>query len=118
MDQRIKYHALGTWLLNTLTTDAIHKLKHAKSQYLIKKDDKPYVHGPYLWWLNGADMKPNNDTLIQNAKERLNELDVKNFGFSVKDMLTEFDTLVVEVKSHLKGSITEDERISALWRCL
>ena len=118
MDQRIKFHALGTWLLNALTTDAIHKLEHAKSQYIIEKDDEPYVHGPSLWWLIVADVKPNNDTLIQNAKERLNELNVKNFAFSVKDMLTEFDTIVVEIESRLKGSITEDERISALWRSL
>jgi hypothetical protein len=118
MDQRIKYHALGTWLLNALTTDAVHRLEHAKSQYIIEKDDEPYVHGPSLWWLIVADVKPNNDTLIQNAKERLNELNVKNFDFSVKDMLTEFDTIVVEIESRLKGSITEDERISALWKSL
>ena len=118
MDTRIKTHALGSWILDALSSDALHKLEPSKSKYMIEKDDEPYVHGPMLWWLIVEDIKPNNDTLIQNAKDRLMQLKVQDFEYSVKSMLTEFESIVVEIQSRLKGSITEDEQISALWRCL
>lgn len=117
-DKRLKCHALGTWLEAALTKDGLHKLEHAKSKYTVYKDDEPYIHGPYLFWLIVEDIKPNNDTLIQNAKDKLNQLNVKNYGHSVKEMLTEFDNIVVEISSRLKGQISEDEKVSALWKCL
>ena len=39
LDKWIKCHALGTWLQNALTTCTLHKLEHAKSKYIVKKDD-------------------------------------------------------------------------------
>jgi hypothetical protein len=48
----------------------------------------------------------------------LNSLHVKNFNFSVKEMLTHFDNIVVEITARLKGTITEDERMMALWKCV
>jgi hypothetical protein len=118
MDKRIKCHAFGTWLQDSLTTEALTKLEYARSKFSIIKDDEPYLHGPILWWYIVTDIKPNNDTLIQNAKEELNSLDVKNFNFSVKEMLTQFDNIVVEITARLKGTITEDEHMTALWKCV
>jgi hypothetical protein len=93
MDKHIKCHAFSTWLQDALTTEALMKLKYTRSKFSVIKDDEPYLHGPLLWWyIITADIKPNNDnTLIQNAKEELNSLNVKDFNFSVKEMLTHFD---------------------------
>jgi hypothetical protein len=118
MDKRIKCHAFGTWLQDALTTEALTKLEYARSKFSIIKDDEPYLHGPLLWWYIVTDIKPNNDTLIQNAKDELNSLNVKDFNFSVKEMLTHFDNIVVEITARLKGTITEDERMTALWKCV
>ena len=78
-DQRIKCHTLGTWILDALSSTAITKLESSEPKYLIEKDDNTFVHGPFLYWLIVEDIKPNTDTLIDNAKIRLNSLQIVDF---------------------------------------
>ena len=115
---QLKCHALGSRILNSLTNRAVQKLECSKSEWSIEKDGEVYVHGPLLFWFIVDAVKPNNDTLVQITKEKLNKLDVVNHDHSVKELLTEFENLVTEVEVRLKGSITEDEKISALWKGL
>ena len=63
-------------------------------------------------------MKPNNDTLVQQTKEKLMQLKVKDFGHSIKEMLIEFENLCTGIEVRLKGQVTEDEKISTLWKGL
>lgn len=117
-DNQLKCHAFGSWILDCLTNRAIQKLKFSKTEWSIEQDGETYLHGPILFWHIVDAVKPNNDTLIQHTKEKLASLDVKNFEYSVKEMLTEFENLCTEVEVRLKGHITEDEKISALWKAL
>jgi hypothetical protein len=117
-DKQLKCHAFGTFLLNALTNRAIQKLESAKSQWTVIKDNEEFAHGPLLFWFIVDAVKPNNDTLAQHTKEKLAKLKVTDFDHSVKEMLVEFDNLCTEVEVRLKGTVTEDEKISALWRAL
>jgi hypothetical protein len=117
-DQQLKCHALGSWILSSFTNRAIQKLECSKSDWSVEKNDEIFLHGPLLFWFFVDVVKLNNDTLVQNTKDKLGNLNVKDFDFSVRDMLVEFDNLCIEITVRLKGQITEDERISLLWRCL
>ena len=117
-DVRIKSHAIGLWLEDALSSDALAKLEHCRPKYTIEKDGEPFIHGQFLWWLIVDEVKPNNDTLIQHAKDKLNSLDASKFDHSVKEMLTEFDNIAFDIVSKLKGNLSEDEKITALWKCL
>ena len=117
-DQQLKCHALGSWILSSFTNRAIQKLECSKSDWSVEKNDEIFLHGPLLFWFFVDAVKPNNDTLVQNTKDKLGNLNVKDFDFSVRDMLVEFDNLCTEITVRLKGQITEDECISSLWRCL
>ena len=117
-DNQLKCHAFGSWILNCLTNRAIQKLEFSKSDWTIEQDGEVYVHGPLIFWYIVDAVKPNNDTLIQHTKDKLAKLQVKEFDNSVKEMLTEFDNLCTEVEVRLKGQVTEDEKVSALWKAL
>lgn len=117
-DKQLKCHALGSWILSSLTNRAAQKLECCKSEWNVELDGEMYIHGPLLFWFIVDAVKPNNDTLVQLTKEKLNKLDVADHDFSVKELLTEFENLVTEVEVRLKGQITEDEKISALWKGL
>ena len=117
-DRQLKCHAFGNFLLNALSNRAIQKLESSKSQWTVTKDDEEYVHGPLLFWYIVDAVKPNNDTLVQHTKEKLAKLNVKEFEYSIRDLLIEFDNLCMEVEVRLKGTLTEDEKISSLWRGL
>ena len=117
-DQRIKSNALGVWLENALSSDALAKLEHHRPKYTVEKSGELFISGQFLWWLVVDEVKPNNDTLVQHAKDRLNKLDVTKFDYSVREMLTEFDNISFEIESKLKGNLSEDEKMSALWKCL
>ena len=117
-DKQLKCHAFGIFLVNALSISALKKLESTKLEWSVTVNDEEYVHGPLLFWFFVDTVKPNNDTLVQQTKEKLGRLDVKDFDHSVRDMLIEFDNLVMEVEIRLKGQITEDEKVSALWRAL
>ena len=88
LNKRIKCYVLEIWIQNALSTDTMHKLEYAKSQYVIFKDEESYLHGTFLWWLVVTDIESNNDILIQLARDNLNELNVKYYDFPVKQMST------------------------------
>ena len=117
-DKQLKCHAIGLWIVDALTNRAQQKLECSKSEWTVEKDDEIFIHGPLLFWFIVDAVKPNNDTLVQQTKEKLMQLKAKNFGHSVKEMLVEFENLCTEVEVRLKGQVTEDEKISALWKAL
>ena len=92
----MKCHAFGLFLQNALSTSAMKKLESSKSEWSIEKDDDQFIHGPLLFWYIVDTVKPNNDTLVQQTKEKLVRLNVKDFDFSVREMLVEFDNLCTE----------------------
>ena len=117
-DKQLKCHAFGLWISNALTNRAIQKFECSKSEWTVEQDSETYIHGPLLFWYIVDAVKPNNDTLVQQSKDKLSSLNVKDFEQSAKDMLTEFENICTEIEVRLKGTVTEDEKISALWKCL
>ena len=53
--------------------------------------------GPALFWCITRIVQPDNGHLVDKLKTRIRELSVKNFGFSVKTMLSEFISLSDEI---------------------
>ena len=117
-DRQLKCHVFGLWISNALTNRALQKLECSKSEWTVEQDDEVYIHGPLLFWYIVDAVKPNNDTLVQQSKDKLNSLNVKDFEQSAKDMLTEFENICTKIEVRLKGTVSEDEKISALWKCL
>ena len=115
-DKQLKCNVFGNWILEALTSSALSKLESTKVEWAVEKDGEMQVHGPILFWHIVDLVKPNNDTLVQNAKEELVSLNVKNFDHSIKSMLVKFENIITHIKVRLKGEITNDEIISALWK--
>ena len=78
-DKQLKCHVLGSSILNGLSNRAEQKLESSRSEWSVEKDEEVYIHGPLLFWFIVDAVKPNNDTLVQSAKEKLNKLNVKDF---------------------------------------
>ena len=58
-----------------------------------------------------------NGHLIDDAKTKLAQLNVKNFNFSVINMLTEFMNLVDEI-SNLGGTISTEDQAFHFWQAV
>ena len=115
-DKQLKCNVMGNWILEALSSSALSKLESTKVEWAVEKNGEMQVHGPLLYWHIVDLMKPNNDTLVQHAKEQLVSLNVKNFNYSIKSMLVKFENIITHIKVRLKGDITNDEIISALWK--
>jgi hypothetical protein len=118
-DHRLKLKVLGDYLEDCLTSGALRELESTKEDWKVTNGDgHVYNDGAVLFWHVANLIKPNNDALIDNAKEKLRKLNVKNFDNSVIKMLTIFENIVNEIANDLGGEITESEKMTALWKCL
>ena len=60
-------------------------------------------------------VKPDNGHLIDEAKTKLSQVNVKNFNFSIINMLTEFVYLVDEI-GNLGGTISTKDQAFHFWQ--
>ena len=60
-------------------------------------------------------VKPDNGHLINDVKTKLTQLNIKNFNFSIINMLTEFANLVDEI-GNLGGTLFTEEQAFYFWQ--
>jgi hypothetical protein len=118
-DGKLKAHILGEWFMNCLTDAGKRKLNATKKDWTFKSDTGDYYHGPMMFWHIVQFVKPNNDTLIEKAKQHLrNGYDAKKYNFDVSMMLTDFELTCNQITDEFGGTLTEDEKVSALWKAV
>ena len=114
-DQRIKANLLGTFLLQSLSDSAKRQLHTTKLIWKKEFDGMIINDGPALFWCITRIVQPDNGHLVDKLKTRIRELSVKNFGFSVKTMLSEFISLSDEI-GDLGGTYDEDDMQLDFWK--
>ena len=116
-NQRIKRNMLGEFILSSLTDSAIRKLQNSKDKWKRLRDGKICYDGPTILFYLLTRVKPDNGHLIDDAKTKLAQLNVKNFNFSVINMLTEFVNLVDEI-GNLGGTISAEDQAFHFWQAV
>ena len=94
---------------------AIHKLQNSKDEWKRLRDGKVCYDGPTILFYLTTRVKPDNGHLINDAKTKLTQLNVKNFNFGIINMLTEFVNLVDEI-GNLGGTISTEEQAFYFWQ--
>ena len=117
-DEQIKASTIGSYINESLTDEAKKQLR-ADTMIFEVEDDSGCKHfdGPTYFWKIAEFVDPDNGHLVENARELLHTLNVKDFGYSVIKMLAEFKNLRTRV-SELGGDYSEDDQYLDFWRCL
>jgi hypothetical protein len=116
-DEQIKASTVGTYIHNSLTDDAKRQLKADDNLFKVTSDGNEFYDGPSYFWKIAEIVDPNNDSLIENVRIKLRNLNVKDYGFSVIQMLADFKNLRTRV-TDLGGSYTSDDQFLDLWTSL
>ena len=116
-DKRILSNMFGEFLLSSITLSAQNKVKIEKVDYQKTLAGVVYIDGAVVFWIISNLTQPNNDRLCEGFFEELRRLHVKSFKFSVKDMLSRFKELCLELDGN---GVVYDENTKQLdfWRCL
>ena len=114
-NKRIKSNMLGEFILSSLTDSAIRKLQNSKDDWKRLRGNKICYDGPTILYYLMMRVKPDNGHLIDEAKTKLAQLNIKNFNFSVINMLTEFVNLVDEI-GNLGGTISTEDQAFHFWQ--
>ena len=117
-DEQIKASTVGSYINESLTDEAKKQLR-ADTAIFEVEDDSGCKHfdGPTYFWKIAEFVDPDNGHLVENAREQLHVLNVKDFGYSVIKMLAEFKNLRTRV-SELGGDYSDDDQYLDFWRCL
>ena len=117
-DEQIKASTIGAYINESLTDEAKKQLRADTAVFEVEDNTGcKHFDGPTYFWKIAEFVDPDNGHLIENARESLHLLDVKDFGYSVIKMLAEFKNLRTRV-SELGGDYTEDDQFLDFWRCL
>ena len=108
---------LGEFILSSLTDSVIRKLQNSKDKWKRLCDGKVCYDDPTILFYLLTRVKPDNGHLIDDAKTKLAQLNVKNFNFSVINMLTEFVNLVDEI-GNLGGTISTEDQAFHFWQAV
>ena len=114
-NKRIKSNMLGEFILSSLTDSAIQKLQNSKDDWKRLHGNKICYDGPTILYYLMMRVKPDNGHLIDEAKTKLAQLNIKHFNFSVINMLTEFVNLVDEIRN-LGGTISTKDQAFHFWQ--
>ena len=115
-DKRILSNMLGEFLLSSITLSAQNKVKIEMQDYQKSLNGANYFDGGLIYWIIANLTQPNNDRLAEGIFEELKNLNVRNYKFSVKDMLSRFKELCEELDGH---GVAYDSNTKQLdfWRC-
>jgi hypothetical protein len=117
-DEQLKASILGNWIHESLTEFAKMQLR-AEQNFIehLDADGKPYYDGPSYFFAVAELVDPDNGQLIKAVCTQLRELNVKNFGYSVIQMLAEFKKLQTRI-GELGGTYDLDDQFLDFWACL
>lgn len=96
-DKKIKANLLGTSIYESLTDSTKRAMKNSKDKWDIIHESLPVKDSPSLFWYISNYVKPGNCHLVDALKKRIRALHIKNFRFSIKTMLTEFEVRSEEI---------------------
>ena len=90
-DNQIKASVFGSYLHSMLTEAAQCKLQADKAFYTVTvSSGGEYIDGPSFYLKVARIVDPNNMHLIETMRSKIKKMDVKDYGYSAKAMLTEF----------------------------
>ena len=116
-DKQIKASTIGSYIHDSLSEDAKNQLNADKDKFVVESDGTTFFDGPSYYHLIATLVDPDNGHLVESAKSQLRRLNVRDFGFNVQKMLSEFKNLRSRV-SELGGSYSEDDQFLDLWNCV
>jgi hypothetical protein len=117
-DEQLKASTLGNWIHESLTEFAKRQLR-AEQEFIeySDADGNPYYDGPSYFYAIAELVDPDNGQLIETVRTQLRDLNVKDFGFSVIQMLAEFKNLQTRI-GELGGTYDVDDQFLDFWACL
>lgn len=117
-DHQIKASTLGSYINESLTEEARKQLKADEDYFKVKDvSGNPFFDGPSYFWKIAELVDPNNDSLVEDVRNKLRALNVKNHGYSIIQMLAEFKRLRTRV-SDLGGTYSNDEQFLDFWNAI
>jgi hypothetical protein len=117
-DEQIKASTIGTYIHDSLTEAAQKQLKADQDFFEASDSDgNPYFDGACYFYAVADLVDPDNGQMIEKVRKQLRNLDVKDFGFSLIKMLSEFKNLKTRI-GELGGTYDEDDQFLDFWECL
>ena len=108
---------LGEYIHNSLSTSA--RSKFVNDRPLIKKEfsNETFFDGIYYFWLIANHINPDNGHIVDALKTKIRELHIKDFGWSIISLLTEFSRLKDEI-SQLEGAYDNSDALFDFWHAV
>jgi hypothetical protein len=114
-DTQIKSSTVGQYIHASLSEDAKRQLSADEDLFQVKDlDGNIFFDGPSYFWKIAAIVDPDNDSLVDSERMKLKNLNVKNFGYSIIQMLAEFKNIMKRI-GELGGSYSSDEQFLDFW---
>ena len=116
-DAQIKASLMGEYLYTSLTESAKNQLRGESEFYEVKETGatETYRDGPSLFWKIADLVDPDNESMIEQVKNELRELHVKDFGYSVIKMFAHCRILMKRLVE-LGGTYSDDEKFLDFWK--
>ena len=117
-DSQIKASVFGSYLHSMLTEAAQRKLQADKDFYTVMDSSGgEYIDGPSFYLKVARIVDPNNMHLIETMRSNIKKMDVKDYGYSAKAMLTEFKNQQVRLEE-LGDTYSDSDKFRDLFQML
>ncbi len=117
-DEQIKASTVGAYIHDSLTETARKQLKADETQFKVTDaSGNPFYDGPSYFWKISELVDPNNDSMVEDIRNKLRTMHVKNHGYSIIQMLAEFKNLRTRV-IELGGTYSSDEQFLDFWNAI
>ena len=118
VDSQIKASTIGAYIHDSLTESAKRQLKSDEDFIMVKDADRnQFYDGPTYFWKLAEIVDTNNDSMIETERNKLKSLNVKDHGYIVIKMMTEFNNIRTRVED-LGGTYSSDEQYLDFWNAM
>ena len=116
-DNIIKIDMLGEYIHASLTTSARAKFLNDRSKFKRTFEDETYYDGIFYCWLIANLVNPDNEHVVDSLKTKIQELNIKDFGWSIISLFTKFARLKDEI-TQLGGAYGDSDEIYEFWTAI
>ena len=116
-DNIIKIDMLGEYIHASLTTSARAKFLNDRSKFKRTFEGETYYDGIFYCWLIANLVNPDNEHVVDSLKTKIRDLHIKDFGWSVISLLTEFARLNDEI-TQLGGAYGQSDALYDFWHAV
>ena len=116
-DNIIKIDMLGEYIHASLTTSARAKFLNDRSQFKRTFEGETYYDGIFYCWLVANLVNSDNEHVVDSLKTKIRDLHIKDFGWSIISLLTEFARLKDEI-TQLGGAYGQSDAIYDFWHAV